>query len=160
MTIRAFFPLAAFSLGLLAADRPGATLDRVSSNAGGQANPVRAFEERRDHLYKTFLAPCCWREAVYTHRSSESMMMRKEIDSLLREGRPDAEIAAYYVGKYGERILREPPGVKGRFLYLLPLFALLVGLAAVLAALKMMSGRSRRPVPAITPNIPDSDWDW
>ncbi|MCC6391555.1 MAG: cytochrome c-type biogenesis protein CcmH [Bryobacterales bacterium] len=157
--MRALF-LAVFSLGLLAADKPGATVERVSSNAGGQADPVRAFEGRRDHLYKTFLAPCCWHEAVYTHRSSESLMMRKEIDSLVRDGRTDEEIVAYSVGKYGERILREPPGVKGTFLYLLPLFALLFGLAAVLAALKMMSRRSRHPVPATTPSIPDSDWDW
>jgi cytochrome c-type biogenesis protein CcmH len=87
-------------------------------------------------------------------------MMRKEIDSLLREGRTNEEIVAYYVGKYGERILREPPGVKGTFLYVLPVFALLVGLAAVLAALKMMSRRSRQPVPATHPSIPDSEWDW
>src|SRR3954447_13747247 len=92
--------------------------------ASAATEMTQVQKDQSQRMYQTFLAPCCWREAVSIHRSPESMEMRDEIDSFVRAGKSDQEIITAFVSKHGERILREPRGERRTWLYLLPIFAI------------------------------------
>jgi len=63
-------------------------------------------------LQARFIAPCCWSETVAVHRSESAAGMRDEIARFVDDGKSEDEIVAFYVAKYGERILLEPRGQK------------------------------------------------
>ena len=55
--------------------------------------------------------------------------MLDEVHRLVAEGKSEAEIKAMYVQRYGLRILADPPGIAGDWLYMIPVvlfFCLLV----------------------------------
>ena len=69
------------------------------------------------------IAPCCWREAIAIHRSEEARQMLNEVKQLVIDGRSEDEIKAIYVARYGVRILADPPGRTGQWLYMVPVGA-------------------------------------
>lgn len=102
---------------------------------GVAASGVRKIQDR-------FLAPCCWRQSVAIHDSPVARQMRDEIVRLVSEGKTEEEIVDYYVGRYGERILRQPRGQAWIWLNVVPIGALGGGLAGVLVFMT----RARKPV--------------
>jgi cytochrome c-type biogenesis protein CcmH/NrfF len=80
--------------------------------------------ERYDKVTHELIAPCCWREVIAIHRSAEALQMLDEVKQLVIDGRSEDEIKAIYVARYGVRILADPPGSTGQWLYVIP-FALL-----------------------------------
>ena len=64
--------------------------------------------ELQKQLEQEFVAPCCWREAVGTHRSGKAAEVRTEISNLLDRGKTPKEVKASLVATYGERILIMP----------------------------------------------------
>lgn len=117
-------------------------------------DPSRPIERR-------FLAPCCWRESIAFHRSTEAEAMRAEIRELVQSGKTENEIVEIFVARYGERILREPRGKLLLWLTIVPLLAILAGSLWVAAYLL----RARRQIPEVTPAIalpplPDMDENW
>jgi cytochrome c-type biogenesis protein CcmH len=111
-----------------------------------------------DHLSVQLLAPCCWRESLKVHQSPEAERVRGEIASQLRAGKSESEVRDALIAQYGERILREPLGIRRAALYIAPVLALLAGLAALALFVRARS-RPRAPVevPATLPDIPDLD---
>ena len=81
---------------------------------------TRGQMESYQRLTNQLIAPCCWREPIAIHRSTEAQQMSEEIASLLANGRTEDQIRAMYVARYGARILADPPGVTGRWLYAAP----------------------------------------
>ena len=59
-------------------------------------------------LEQEFVSPCCYREAVATHRSGLATEVKEEISAMLDEGNNPGKITATLVTKYGERILIKP----------------------------------------------------
>ena len=98
---------------------------------------TRSESERYSKLTHELLAPCCWREAIAIHRSDEALQMLDEVEQLVLAGRSEQEIKAIYVARYGVRILADPPGRAGQWLYVVP-FALLCSLF-FLATLRLRS---------------------
>jgi len=98
---------------------------------------TRSESERYNKLTHELIAPCCWREAIAIHRSEESIQMLDEVEQLVIAGRSEQEIKAIYVARYGVRILADPPGRAGQWLYVVP-FALL-GCLLLLATLRLRS---------------------
>lgn len=76
--------------------------------------------ERYDRLTHQLIAPCCWREPIAIHRSPEALQMLDEVEQFVAQGRSEEEIKAIYVSRYGVRILADPPGVQGQWLYTIP----------------------------------------
>ena len=106
---------------------------------------VSAAEQARVlRLQKSLLAPCCWNEAVATHRSEVSLSMRAEIARMVAEGKTDQQILDQYKQQYGVRILVEPEGSKWWWMHLIPVVAIALGVLGVLWFIR----RLRRPVPA------------
>ena len=112
--------------------------------ASATTEMTQVQKDQSQRMYQTFLAPCCWREAVSVHRSPESMEMRDEIDSFVRAGKSDQAIITAFVSKHGERILREPRGERRTWLYVLPVLA--IGCAALLLILFLSRKRTAAPV--------------
>lgn len=108
---------------------------------------TRPESERYNKLTHELIAPCCWREAIAIHRSEEALQMLTEVEQLVIAGRSEQEIKAIYVARYGVRILADPPGKAGRWLYVVP-FALL-GCLLLLATLRLRSmvARVAPPLP-------------
>jgi cytochrome c-type biogenesis protein CcmH len=115
-----------------------------------------------DELAEDLVAPCCWKEALTLHRSPAADEARAELRALIDEGKTEGEIRAWFVAKYGERILLTPDGEKGRALFWGPVLAGMLGLAAGLTALRKWSATGAvRARPAAEPAaLDDSEWDW
>jgi len=92
--------------------------------------------------------PVCQNESVADSQSELSAQMRTVIRDKLAAGETEDQIVGYFVSRYGEWILLEPPrqGVLW-FVWLAPVVALLGGAALVIAYLR----RSVRPHPQLTP---------
>lgn len=109
-------------LGLMFAGSAGAAEERA---------PTASEAERYNKVTHALVAPCCWREVIAIHRSAEALQMLEEVQQLVVDGRSEEEIKGIYVARYGVRILADPPGREGAWLYVIPvaLFCCLVFLA-------------------------------
>jgi len=91
------------------------------------------------------MAPCCWSQPVSKHYSGVATEMREEIRRRLSAGQTREQILAYYVGRYGDRILSMPPRQGFSLMaYALPAVFLLGGGAG----LALLLGRRRRALRA------------
>jgi len=95
-------------------------LEPLSSAATETAVEARRIQAR-------FLSPCCWRENLAVHDSPVAKQLRSEIERLVASGQTESQIVDEYVARYGERILREPRGVRFQILTITPIVALGIG---------------------------------
>lgn len=98
--------------------------------ASEKADRIRQLENK-------FVPPCCWRDSLATHRSPEAQRMRAKVAELIEQGLTDQEVVELFTDRFGERILREPSGVRGRWLYILPPVTVLAGLLLLLRFLRL-----------------------
>lgn len=89
--------------------------------------PTEASPDLR-RIQGRFLAPCCWRESLAVHQSPDADAVRAELLQLFRAGKTEDEIVAFYVARYGQRILREPQGKPAIWLTTVPIVVALAGL--------------------------------
>jgi cytochrome c-type biogenesis protein CcmH/NrfF len=68
----------------------------------------------------------------FTIRSPVARQMREEIVKLMAESKSEEEIVDYHVGRYGERILRQPRGKAWVWLNAVPIVAFTAGAACVI----------------------------
>jgi len=127
--------LAAWILITATAPAPGqsrALGQRVASGAQPTAldQQVRAIASR-------LRCPVCQNESVADSPSELAGQMRALIRAKLEEGQPPQEIVAYFVSRYGQWILLDPPreGV-GWILWSAPAVVLLVALMAAVTFLR------------------------
>ena len=108
------------------------------------AGPVTSPEKRVELLENSLLAPCCWAEAIATHRSDVALAMKAEVARFVAEGKSDQEIFDYYRQRYGARVLVEPQGGQWWLMNLVPLAMVAGGVVVVAFVLK----RWLRPIPS------------
>ena len=94
------------------------------------------------------IAPCCWSQPVSQHYSEVSDQIRKEVRTMVAEGKSRDEILDFYVAKYGERILAAPrPEGFNALAYVLPWAALIMGAWILILLIRKL----RAPTPATSP---------
>ena len=98
--------------------------------------------ERYNRLTHELIAPCCWREPIAIHRSSEALHMLDEVEKLVAEGQSEEEIKNIYVARYGPRILADPPGILKYWLYLIPFSSFSWFVVAALFRLRSLVART------------------
>ena len=81
--------------------------------------------------------PTCRSQSVLDSDAPASAAAREEIARQVEDGRTDAEIRAYFVSRYGEEILLNPPrsGFAG-LVWVLPVAGLVLSLAGLIAAFR------------------------
>jgi len=128
---------------LVAAASPAPALARSS----GLDEQVRAIASR-------LRCPVCQNESVADSPSELAAQMRALIRTKLEEGESTETIVAYFISRYGEWILLDPPrqGL-GWVLWTAPAVILVVGLAAAVRFIR------RRVRPASTEAGAREDWD-
>ncbi|WFE39840.1 cytochrome c-type biogenesis protein CcmH [Micromonospora sp. WMMD998] len=96
-----------------------------SATPAGRADPVAA-------VAAGLRCPACQGESVADSRSPIAASMRQVIADQSAQGRSPAEIRRWFVARYGEEVLAEPPARgPGLLLWLVPVLALLgTGIAA------------------------------
>jgi len=88
-------------------------------------------------LQKRLMAPCCWAGTIDNHESQVASEMKAEIHARLAGGDAPEAILATFVGRYGQRVMAEPPA-RGldALVYVLPALALVLGGLLVVAFLR------------------------
>ncbi|MCE5310273.1 MAG: cytochrome c-type biogenesis protein CcmH [Acidobacteriales bacterium] len=121
-----------------------AVLAVLLCGAAALAQPPAAEQARVLHLEKSLLAPCCWNEAVATHRSEVALTMRAEIARMVGEGKTDQQVLDYYKQQYGARILVEPEGSRWWWMHVIPVIVIVLAVLGLVLFIRRLS----RPVPA------------
>jgi len=72
--------------------------------------PVLTAEQEAlvDDLTHALVAPCCWTASVAEHGSGQAPVVEAEVRQMVAADSTRDAILAYYIDKYGERILVEP----------------------------------------------------
>jgi len=109
--------------------------------------------ERYNRLTHELIAPCCWRETIAVHRSEAALQMLAEVQQLVAEGQSEEQIKAMYVSRYGIRILADPPGMEGWWLYVLPVTLFLCLMYLAVRRLRLLVARTASPLPQVTPEL-------
>jgi len=109
-------------------------------------------KERYHIICQKLIAPCCWRQSVDTHSSSEAEAVKTEVAAMILAGKPDRAILDSFIAKYGERILGEPEGMTWVVLTVVPVLVLFAG--GVFLGWFLLR---RRAAPAAV--MLDSDWE-
>ena len=120
--------------------------------------PVTLNEEQESRargLEGELRCPVCRSQSIRQSRSFMAEDMRRQVRTLIAEGRSDDEIRQYFVDRYGTWVLLTPP--KGGFnlaAYLLPALVVLIGATGVVLAARRWSRTSQGAETPVPP--PDS----
>jgi cytochrome c-type biogenesis protein CcmH len=100
-----------------------------------QADSV--LEARTAVVASQLRCPVCQGLSIQDSPSELSQQMRAVVKDQLREGKTPEEVKAYFISKYGEWILLEPPahGINV-FVYALPLLVIAAGLGVIVVAVR------------------------
>ena len=121
----------------LAAQVRAATLDSAASPVERRSSRDRDLDELARSVAAQLRCPVCQGLSLADSPSELALEMKDVVREQLAAGRTPDEVKAYFVAKYGEWILLEPPRRGVNLLaYLLPAMALAGGLGVVWLALK------------------------
>ena len=104
------------------------------------SGPDNSPAARTGRLEHELACPVCEGQSVADSESPQAQAIRAEIPTLIAQGMSDAQIRAYYVGKYQEKILETPSnsGI-GIVAWAIPTLAIILGGAAIFVALRRWS---------------------
>ncbi len=109
------------------------------------------FEKRFLALSDALRCPTCQGLSVKDSEAGFSEHMKQKIEEMIRAGKTDEEVKAFFVDRYGQWILREPPKTGfNLLLWVLPGAGLVLGLVVVLM-------RSRKWVREPEAELPEED---
>jgi cytochrome c-type biogenesis protein CcmH len=100
------------------------------------------YTERTMELARKLQCPICAGQSVADSQVTLARQMRDVIEEKVQAGESDQQILDYFVQRYGEDVLSEPP--KSGFhltLWWVPVVGLLAGAGIVVLYLREMSGR-------------------
>jgi len=109
----------------------------VDSATPRRTSPDTALEALTRHVAAQLRCPVCQGLSLADSPSELALEMKDVVRDQLAAGRTPDEVKAYFVAKYGEWILLEPPRRGVNLLaYLLPAVALIGGLGVIWFALR------------------------
>ena len=119
-----------------------------------QGTPVtgQQLTQRTHEVAALLRCPVCQGMAVSDSPAEMAVNMKAQVHELLARGYTEEQILKYFELSYGQFVLLRPKfeGVN-RLVWLLPLGALLAGIAIVFFALKKLESRRAEPTPAPAP---------
>ena len=107
---------------------------------------VPDLERRAQQINKSVMCPVCPGESIDQSQHPLSLQMRAVVDEKLREGWSDAQVRQFFVERYGLEVLLEPPAEGAHLIaWLVPPLGLVVALAALYLAVRLMTRPRSRP---------------
>jgi cytochrome c-type biogenesis protein CcmH len=115
--------------------------------------------DRVNEIAKKLNCPTCAGINLADCRTLTCEQWRNQINDLVKQGYSDKEVLDYFVTRFGEQVLQEPPKSGSTlFLWVLPVIILLAGGVWLTFALRRWAGRGAAPIAAVSPEIrPASD---
>ena len=104
-------------------------------------------DQRSAELNKQILCPQCSGQTIHQSQAPIAQDMRTRVCSLIDEGLSDEEILDYFIARYGENVLAEPP--KSGFsltIWLIPFVAMGLGIGGVVWAVKALRRPAGQPL--------------
>ncbi len=116
------------------------------------ASEIEQFEARFKKLSNELRCPTCQGLSVKDSEAGFSTSIKGKIRELMKQGKSDEEIIAYFIKRYGEWILRAPP-VSGFnvVLWFLPGIAIVTGFIWVLYMSKKWVEKPKKEMIGLTP---------
>lgn len=102
----------------------------------------RAFE-----IARQLRCPVCVSESVADSNAQLAQQMRQMIQQQLEEGRSEAEIFSYFINRYGDWIMLDPPkrGIH-LLVWVLPVLVGVAGVVTVAVLMRRWLVAARRPI--------------
>ncbi|MDO8671299.1 MAG: cytochrome c-type biogenesis protein CcmH [Dehalococcoidia bacterium] len=126
----------------------------------GQALAESPIDKEAREIAESLACPICQGQSVAESKSQLAQQMRSVIRKKVEEGESREEIMQYFVDRYGDVVLREPP--KGGFneiLWWLPVLGLLAGAATSALVLHRWKTNRRESAPFDPAGIAGEQWD-
>jgi cytochrome c-type biogenesis protein CcmH len=121
----------------------------------GQRFEDPAEQARYERLIRDLRCLVCRSESIADSNAMLAADLRREVESLMREGKSDEEIYAFMTERYGDFVLLRPPVVPRTWLlWAAPVLFLAGGLALVLVVVQRRA-RAARADPAALDEEPD-----
>lgn len=113
--------------------------------AAGGSDPRRTIEDRVHEIGAGLRCPVCLNLSVADSPSKLAGEMRAEIETRLRSGRSPEQIRAFFIDRYGDWILLEPPR-RGLNLvpWAVPVVGVCLGVALWVAIVRRRSPKTDR----------------
>lgn len=107
------------------------------------------IEERVFELSRNLRCPVCTSESIADSNAQISIEMRNTIQQKVSAGETDAQIYAYFQDLYGDWVMLSPPkrGIH-LFVWLLPVIAGIIGVAALVLLVRRWLRTAATPIEA------------
>lgn len=110
--------------------------------------------DRVNEIAKKLNCPTCSGINLADCKTLTCEQWRGQIDDMIKQGYSNDEVVNYFVTRFGEQVLQEPPKRGSTlFLWVLPVIILLAGGAWLIFALRRWSSPEEMPVAAVSPEI-------
>ena len=109
-----------------------------------RSRPSNSPAARADRLEHQLACPVCEGQSVADSNSFEARGMRDEIPQFIARGMTDAQIRAYYVARYGDKMQEIPANSGlGLVVWFVPTIAVVLGLGGIALLLRRWSRQPR-----------------
>jgi cytochrome c-type biogenesis protein CcmH len=109
-----------------------------------RSQPDKSPEARANRLEHQLACPVCEGQSVFDSNSEQSRAMRQDIPRRIAAGQSDADIRAFYVARYSEKVLETPSNSGlGIIAWGLPALGVILGLAGIFVAVRRWSHTPR-----------------
>jgi cytochrome c-type biogenesis protein CcmH len=116
----------------------------------GQRFDDPAEQARYEGLIRDLRCLVCRSESIADSNAQLAADLRREVETLMREGKSDAEIYGFMTERYGDFVLMRPPvAPRTWLLWAGPAIFLLGGLAVVFVVVRRRAGAARTNPAAI-----------
>lgn len=110
--------------------------------------------DRVNEIAKKLNCPTCAGINLADCKTLTCEQWRGQINDMVKQGYSDDEVINYFVTRFGEQVLQEPPKRGSTlFLWILPIIILLAGGVWLTFALRRWSGRKAAPIAVVSPEI-------
>ena len=122
----------------------------------GQRFDDAGDQARYERLIRDLRCLVCRSESIADSNAQLAADLRREVETLMREGKSDAEIYGFMTERYGDFVLMRPPvAPRTWLLWAGPALFLAVGLAIVIVIVRRRAGAARLN-PAAVDEEPDA----
>lgn len=125
-------------------------LPLAASSWAGEAAPLAedpVVEQRLIGIAEELRCLVCQNESLAGSRADLALDLRREIRTLIKAGKTDAEIMDFMVSRYGDFVRYRPPVNPVTWLLWFGPFALLIG--AIIVLVRMVRGHQRDDAPKV-----------